>query len=55
MKAETEAQRCNGLSQGVPKSQIIRKKSRVQKFKKSCPSFKEKLKTRKGETENPER
>ena len=35
---------------------IIRKKSRVQKFKKSCPSFKEKLQTRKGETERfPER
>ena len=34
---------------------IIRKNSRVQKFKNSCPLLKENLQTRKGETKNPER
>lgn len=41
MKAETEAQRCDGLSQGVPKSQIIRKKSRAPDIISMLPKIKQ--------------
>ena len=51
----TPHHQCLGMPVPDRAGRIIRKNSRVQKFKNSCPLLKENLQTRKGETKNPER